>query len=114
MLVTIKVVFPKNFKIFFSSLFAKSFKKQYIHIPANIAGTNKQYEKINPVAKSVNKEVPVTDAKDPFISSTRDVLRENIDCLSDDEKFEFIAQVQKLSYVKHNSELMDAINKLAK
>ncbi|CDA27449.1 hypothetical protein AAA431_03155 [Lactobacillus crispatus] len=66
------------------------------------------------LAKSVNKEVPVTDAKDPFISSTRDVLRENIDCLSDDEKFEFIAQVQKLSYVKHNSELMDAINKLAK
>lgn len=65
-------------------------------------------------AKSVNKEVPVTDAKDPFISSTRDVLRENIDCFSDDEKFEFIAQVQKLSYVKHNSELMDAINKLAK
>lgn len=66
------------------------------------------------LAKSVNKEVPVTDAKDPFISSTRDVLRKNIDCLSDDEKFEFIAQVQKLSYVKHNSELMDAINKLAK
>ena len=63
------------------------------------------------LAKSVNKEA---DAKDPFISSTRDVLRENIDCLSDDEKFEFIAQVQKLSYVKHNSELMDAINKLAK
>ena len=63
------------------------------------------------LAKSVNKE---TDAQDPFISSTRDVLRENIDCLSDDEKFEFIAQVKKLSYVKHNSELRDAINKLAK
>lgn len=30
------------------------------------------------LAKSVNKEVPVTDAKDPFISSTRDVLRENM------------------------------------
>lgn len=60
-------------------------------------------------AKSVGKIVPIDDVREnPFISP-EDVLKENIDCLSDDEIFEFMAQLQKLSYVKYNSELDEEI-----
>lgn len=59
-------------------------------------------------AKGINKEIPIIDPRDPFLSPN-EVLKENIDCFSDDEKFEFIAQVQKLSYVKHNPEFEEEI-----
>ena len=59
-------------------------------------------------AKGINKEIPIIDPRDPFLSPN-EVLKENIDCFSDDEKFEFIAQVQKLSYVKRNPEFEEEI-----
>lgn len=60
-------------------------------------------------AKGVGKEAPIDDVReDPFISS-EDVLKDNIDCFSDDEIFEFMAQLQKLSYVKNYSELDEEI-----
>ena len=37
-------------------------------------------------AKGINKEIPIIDPRDPFLSPN-EVLKENIDCFSDDEKF---------------------------
>ena len=56
--VIINVFFLKNFKYFFPSSL-KSFKKTYIQIAANIAGTNKQYENISPIAKITIKGITI-------------------------------------------------------
>lgn len=63
-------------------------------------------------AKSVGKEVPITEENDAFFTTSKDILRQNIDCLSDDEKFEFMAQLQKISYIKCNPELDEEITDL--
>ncbi|MGE9848430.1 DUF4145 domain-containing protein [Lactobacillus amylovorus] len=61
-------------------------------------------------AQSVGKEVPI-DTID-FDLTKKDILRQNLDCLSDDEKFDFMSQIQKLSYVKCRPELEEEITNL--
>lgn len=63
-------------------------------------------------AKSVGKEVPFTEENIAFFTTSNNILRKNIDSLSDDEKFEFMAQLQKLSYIKCRPELVEEITDL--
>lgn len=62
-------------------------------------------------AQSVGKKVPIVDTID-FNLTKKDILRQNLDCLSDDEKFDFMAQFQKLSFVKCRPELEEEITDL--
>lgn len=64
-------------------------------------------------AKSIGKDVPINDIHElePF-SSGKDILQENLECLSDDEIFDFMEQIQKISYVKNNTELNEEITDL--
>ncbi|WP_297815955.1 hypothetical protein [uncultured Lactobacillus sp.] len=60
-------------------------------------------------AKSVGKEVPLTDVVD---GTKREILRKNIGCLSDDEIFDFMSQLEKLSYIKYEEYLCEEIDEL--
>lgn len=58
-------------------------------------------------AESVNKKVPITEAG---YETKKEILAQNIGCLSEDEKFDFMSQLQKLSFIKCRPELDEEIN----
>lgn len=60
-------------------------------------------------AESVGKKAPITDAGD---GTKRKILRENIGCLSDDEIFDFMSQLKKISYIKYEDYLCEEIDEL--
>lgn len=57
-------------------------------------------------AKGVNKKVPITEVG---YETKKEILAKNIGCLSEDEKFEFMSQLQKLSFIKCRPELDEEI-----
>ena len=60
-------------------------------------------------AKNVDKEVPVTHVG---YETKKEILRKNIGCFSDDEIFDFMSQLEKLSFIKYEDYLCEEIDKL--
>lgn len=77
---------------------------------ANIFNTKQEIIDITKYfAKSINKRVPISEAGN---ETKQEILRQNIDCFSDDEIFDFISQLKKISFIKCENYLCEEIDEL--